>query len=131
MTSHSWDHISNKIRTNNVFVGPIRRNFSFLNKKLLSKLYTAFVRPHLEYAQSLWSLIMRKLINALENVQIHATKLVDGLGQFGYPERLKLLDLPTLCYRRLRGDMIEVYKHCNRYDPDIISTSFQKSARPS
>ena len=27
-----------------------------------------------------------------------------------YPERLKLLGLPTLAYRRTRGDMIEVYK---------------------
>ena len=27
-----------------------------------------------------------------------------------YPERLKEIDLPTLSYRRVRGDMITVYK---------------------
>ena len=28
-----------------------------------------------------------------------------------YPERLKKLKLPSLAYRRRRGDMIEVYKY--------------------
>ena len=28
-----------------------------------------------------------------------------------YPERLRVLDLPSLTYRRQRGDMIEVYKY--------------------
>ena len=59
------------------------------------------------------------------------TETGNGLGHLDYPERLKVIDLPTLRYRRMRGDMIEVYKHCNTYDADIISPSFQKSARPS
>ena len=125
------DHISIKVELANSLVGLIHRSFAILAKKSFTKLYTAFVRPHLEYAQSARSPIMKKHINALENVQIRATKLVDGLGQLDYPERLKLLDLPTLRYRRMRGDMIEVYKHCNTYDADIVSPSFQKSTRPS
>ena len=32
------------------------------------------------------------------------------MRDLSYIERLKLLKLPTLAYRRLRGDMIEVYK---------------------
>ena len=125
------EHISSKIRIANAIVGLIRRSFAFLDIKTFTKLYTAFVRPHLEYAQSAWSPITKKHVNALENVQIRATKLIDGLGHLDYPERLKVIDLPTLRYRRMRGDMIEVYKHCNTYDADIISPSFQKSARPS
>ena len=30
--------------------------------------------------------------------------------KIGYEERLKSLNLPTLKYRRARGDMIETYK---------------------
>ena len=37
-----------------------------------------------------------------------------------YKDRLKFLKLPTLCYRRLRGDMIETYKILNNYDSKII-----------
>jgi len=32
------------------------------------------------------------------------------MGNFKYPERLRQLELPTLAYRRNRGDMIVTYK---------------------
>ena len=41
----------------------------------------------------------------IENVQRRATRLVKGLK-----ERLKILGLPTLEYRRDRADMVQVYK---------------------
>ena len=36
--------------------------------------------------------------------------MVPGLSNMTYPERLKHLGLPTLSYRRSRGDMIQVFK---------------------
>jgi len=46
-----------------------------------------------------------------------ATKLVSELRKKSYKERLMELKLPTLKYRRIRGDMIEVYKLLmNKYD---------------
>ena len=87
------------------------------------------MRPHLEYGQCVWSPHLEKHLNLLENVQIRATKLVDNLGKLEYEERLKRLDLPTLRYRRFRGDMIELYKHFNKYDKDILSASFKPKQR--
>ena len=52
-----------------------------------------------------------------ENVQIHTTRLVDGLND------LKYSDLPTLVHRRAHGD-IEMYKQFHVDDKDTI-TSFQ------
>ena len=49
-------------------------------------------------------------IEAIEKVQKRATKLVISLKKLPYKERLLQLNLHTLKYRRLRGDMIEVYK---------------------
>ena len=46
----------------------------------------------------------------LENVQKRATKLFPGLSELSYPDRLRKLNLPTLAYRHVRGDMIQVYK---------------------
>ena len=60
----------------------------------------------------------------LENVQIRATKLVDGLGNLDYEERPKHLNLPSLTFRR--GDLIELYKHFHHYDQDTIPPSFQR-----
>ena len=67
----------------------------------------------------------------IENVQIRATKLVDGLGKLEYNERLMKLNLPTLAYRRIRGDMIETFKHFHKYDKDVLSPSFQPRSRSS
>ena len=39
-----------------------------------------------------------------------ATKQIPRIKNLSYEERLRKLELPTLSYRRLRGDMIEVYK---------------------
>ena len=36
--------------------------------------------------------------------------LVNGMSDMSYPDRLRKLKLPTLAYRRIRGDMIEIYK---------------------
>jgi len=41
---------------------------------------------------------------------MRATKLVHGFSGLSYMQRLQNLQLPTLKYRRLRGDMIELYK---------------------
>ena len=125
------EHISAKVRKANAIVGLIRRTFSFLDCRMFKKLYTTFVRPHLEYAQAVWSPHLKKNINILKNVQIRATKIVDGLANLDYPERLKKLDLPTLVCRRARGDMIEVFKHLHTYDRKTLRHHFFRHDRPS
>ena len=121
------DHISAKVKKTKSSVGLIRRTFSFLDCNLFERLYTTFVRPHLEYGQTVWSPHLKKHI--FENVQNRATKLVDGVANLNYPERLKKLDLPTFVCRRARGNMIEVFKHIHTYDrqtmPHVVKTNHQ------
>ena len=93
-------HILSKVNKANSIMGLIRRSFNFLDGYLFKKLYVTFVRPHLEYAQSVWSPYLKKHINTIEKFQILATKLVDGLANLNYQEILRKLDLPTLTYIR-------------------------------
>ena len=123
------DHIALKVKKANAMVGIIRRSFSFLNCDLFKTLYTSFVRPHLEYAQVVWSPHLKKNINLVENVQVRATKLIDGLHELNYRDRLIKLNMPTLAHRRVRGAMIEMYKHFNKYDNETLSGSFQPRQR--
>ena len=123
------NHIASKVKKANSIVGLIRRSFSYLDGNSFKKMYSALVRPHLEYAQAVWAPHSRKLINLIEGVQERATKLVDYCKNLKYPERLRLLNLPTLAFRRLRGDMIELFKHFNKYNPNSISPSFQPKQR--
>ena len=53
---------------------------------------------------------MRKHINLIESVQRHYTRCIIGMSELDYEKRMRVLDLPSLEYRRMRGDMIEVYK---------------------
>ena len=120
-----------KVKKANSIVGIIRRSFSSLQKDTFVKLFTSFVRPHLEYCQAIWSPHLRKYTKLIEDVQIRATRLVDRFDKMEYQERLKQLNLPTLAYRRLRGDMIETYKHFHKYDSTILPPSFCPRSRPS
>ena len=65
----------------------------------------------------------------IENVQIRATKLVDGLSNLDYPARLRKLNIPTLLHRRARGAMIEMYKHFTVYSKETLSEAFQPRQR--
>ena len=92
---------------------------------MLKTLFKTLVRPILEYAVQVWSPSSKKDITALENVQRRATKLLPGFKDLTYQERLRKLELPTLAYRRHRGDMIETYKILSgHYDEEVCSNLF-------
>ena len=124
-------HINAKIKKANSMAGLIRRTFSFLDGNLFKRLFTTLVRPHLEYCQNVWSPHLKKRINLIEAVQKRATKLVDGLHNLTYEERLQELNLPTLVFRRLRGDMIELFKHHHSYDEECLSKWFRRRCKPA
>ena len=86
----------------------IKRKFNEIGNKAFILLYKHLVRAHLEYNNSVWATYKRCDIDKLEKVQKRATKMLPR--KMPYPERLKKLGLPTLIYRRSRGDMIETYK---------------------
>ena len=53
-------------------------------------------------------------------MMMRTTKLVITIKNLTYKDRLKRLKLPTVKYRRIRGDMIEVYKILtNKYDSRV------------
>ena len=114
------NHINEKVNKANSVMGVIRRTFEFLDTKTFRLLYTAMVRPHIEYANQVWCPYLKKHIDMLENVQRRATKSIPGLSNLSYEERLRKINIPTLAYRRSRGDMIETYKILTgKYDPEV------------
>ena len=53
-------HIAEKVNKANSVAGAIRRSFEYLDKDTFKKLYTALVRPHLEYANAVWNPYKKK-----------------------------------------------------------------------
>ena len=94
----------------NQILAVIRRSFCKIDVITLPILFKALVRPHLEYGNVIWGPFTRGEQQLVERVQRRATKLVPELRDTPYPERLRKLKLPSLYYRRRRGDMVKVFQ---------------------
>ena len=70
-------------------------------------------RPHLKYGNTTWGPYYQGDIKAVEPVQHRATKLITVLKDKSYEERTRELKLPSLVYRRRRGDIIQMFKITN------------------
>ena len=106
-------------------LGAIYRNVTYKSADVITKLYCAFVRPHLEYCVQAWSPTYEKDCWLLERVQKRATKMVKGLQNLQYEDRLKSLNMFSLKYRRLRGDLIEVFKFVTGVHAGYLEDMFE------
>ena len=121
-------HVTQAVNKANRVMAIARKTFDYMDAQTFSYIFKGLVRPHLEYGAPLWNPHTVKTKELLENVQRRATRTVPGLSNCSYEDRLKKLKLPTLAYRRCRGDMIQVYKLLNDgYDkslPSLLTLSF-------
>ena len=88
----------------------VRRSFANIDEITLPLLYKSMVRPFLEYGNTIWGPFSKLDQKQLERVQRRATRMVGAIRHLPYPQRLQHLGLPTLYYRRRRGDMLTVYQ---------------------
>ena len=117
------EHAATAVAKASQILGVIRRSCAHLDAVTLPVLYKSLVRPHLEYCNTVWGPFNRADQKRVERVQRRATKLVRAIKDLPYTERLRILGLPSLYYRRRRGDMIAVYQLLHGgvdLDPDVF-----------
>jgi hypothetical protein len=80
------------------------------DSKFMLTYFITHVRPILEYNCEVWSPFALADIDLIENVQRRFTKRIFGFWEVPYPERLRLLNLESLELRRIKRDIILVFK---------------------
>ena len=83
------------------------RAFHRFNNNIIISLYKVFVRSLLDYASIIYSPYYKYLIDLLENVQRNFTKILPGLCNLNYVNRLRICrsNIESLELRRIRSDM--------------------------
>ena len=108
-------------------IGIIKRTFIYLNRASFIQLHKTLVRPHLEYGNIIWFPHLKRHSSTIEKVQRRATRLLFESSSLIYEERMRHLCLPSLKYRRLRVDMIQVFKLIKGLDDLDWKDFFTKS----
>jgi len=73
----------------NHILGCIKRNVTSRPRGLIPPLYSALMRPHLEYCVQFWSPQHKKDMELLEQVQRSTMKMIRGLKHTPYKNRLR------------------------------------------
>ncbi len=120
------DQCEKSITSANRILFTIRRTFTFIDEQTFLQLYKPLVRSRLEYGVEIWSPKLKRQINEVEAVQRRATRMIPAIRHLSYEERLRKLRLPTLVYRRKRGDMIQTFKYLHGIHDSNTETLFKR-----
>lgn len=108
----------------------ILRAFQTSDYKILINLYKMHVRPTLEYNTCIWNPNLKSDIICIENVQKRFTKRLcqrNNIKFNNYSDRLNILNLESLETRRIKFDIILMYKIFN----NLIDVNFEELFRSS
>ena len=106
-------HAASASKKANQMLGVIKKSYVTRDADAITTLYKSMVRPHLEYGNAIWGPCYVGDLKLVEGVQRRATKLIPHLYDTPYEDRLRELMLPSMEYRRKRGDMIQLFKIMN------------------
>jgi ribonucleases P/MRP protein subunit RPP40 len=100
----------------NRMLGVLVKTFRYWDVNLMRQLNCVFIRPLLEYGIPAWNSLSKNDSRLLEKVQRRVTKSLLSTRNLDYQNRLLTFNMQSLQIRRIRGDLIQMYKAILRQD---------------
>ena len=126
------EHICTSISKAKSSLAWLLRNTISRDPYVMKTAYKQLVRHNVEYCCQVWAPNARhgnwRTILDIESVQRTFTRIIKGMENLSYKQRLEKLDLTTLLERRMRGDLIETFKILNGLN-NYGSSFYKKSNR--
>ena len=91
-------------------LGLIHKVFYMKSSKSILHLYGSYVRPILEYSSDVWNTHSLGFIRKIERVQKRMCNMIPLLRHQPYRKQLEMLNILSLQARRLRSQLVLVYK---------------------
>ena len=111
-------------------LGVLRRLRSSLSRAALSTFYLVYIRPILEYADTTWADLTKKLADRLERLQRKAARIICGMPLYdrvNHTNLLATLGWPTLASRRLYHQAVLAYQlHRNLFPSHVFHALFDR-----
>jgi len=101
--------------------------FKCRSVEFLCKLYVVFVRPIIEYGSSVWNPHLLEDCDRIERVQKFFTRRLPGMGNLSYIERLIAANLEPLELRRIKADLLLVFKIIRGFVDIDHTTLFERN----
>ena len=103
-------------------LGYIKKSSVSRSRNVLLHLYTALVRPHLEYCVQSWAPHFKKEEELLERVQRRSTRMIKGLEHLSYEERLR--GWGSWAHQNIRKSFftLRVIEHWNRLPREVVDS---------
>ena len=123
------EHIDNIVTSSRIKNGIILRTFITRDAEIMTKLFNIYVRSRLEYCCSVWSPTAQGEINEIERIQKSFTSKIDGMEEFDYHQRLKILKMYSLERRRERYLIIYAWQMLEGIKENVLGLKAKKNAR--
>ena len=113
----SFSHqVNTAVSKANNILGQMINTFKYFTSEVVKIVYPTYIRPHLEFASSVWNALSKGDLDKIEKMQQRVTRHAYDLRGMKYEDRLLKLNLIKIEHRRLRGDLIQYYKIRNGLD---------------
>ena len=111
------DQVQSSCKKAHLEINRIRRTFISRSPNFIGNMFKLYVRPHMEYCVEVWNPQMQGDIQMMERVQNKMSRLIYNGRNLPHTERNKLIGVTSHQVRRLRGDLINIYK---KYDDEKL-----------